>query len=175
LLLITVDHGESFEKGFLGHAGPALHEALIRIPLLVRLPGQRSGRIIDTPVSQADLAPSILDFVGAAPLPRGEGRSLAPSWRSGEAPEAHPVFAMAMERQSRFQPLSQGHFALLEPRHKLVLHLPSGVAELFDLQADPEERRDLAAEQPAEAARMTALLQRELQAAEQRRQRAHAP
>lgn len=169
LLLITVDHGESFEKGFLGHAGPALHEALIRIPLLVRLPGQRQGHIVDTPVSQADLAPSILDFIGAPPLPRSEGRSLASSWRNAEAPAAQPVFAMAMERQSRFLPLAEGHFALLESQFKAVLHLPADRVELFDLQADPDERHDLAAQLPAEAARMKAVLKQRLRNAEERR------
>lgn len=169
LLLVTVDHGESFEKGFLGHAGPALHEALIRIPLLVRLPGQRAGRIVDTPVSQADLAPSILDYVGAAPLPHAEGRSLASSWRSGEAPATQPVYAMAMERQSRFQPLTQGHFALIEPRFKLVLHMPGGSVELFDLRVDPDESNNLSKALPAETARMKTQLLQQLQSAEARR------
>jgi hypothetical protein len=40
LVVVTTDHGESFERGLLGHGGDMLHEAILRIPLLIKLPGQ---------------------------------------------------------------------------------------------------------------------------------------
>jgi arylsulfatase A-like enzyme len=175
LVIISADHGESFEKGFLGHAGPKLHEAVVRIPLVIKLPGQKQGQVLGMPVSQADLAPSILDWLGLPPLPEADGRSLAPQWR-GAALEPRPVFSMSMERQSRFRPLSVGHFAVVDGSSKLVVDLQSpATARLFDLASDPEERIDLARDRTEELGRLRALLDQRLQAAEAGRRRHIGP
>lgn len=170
MVIISADHGESFEKGLIGHAGPLLHESLIRIPLVIKLPRQQIGHVVDAPVSQGDIAPTVLDAVGAAPLPRIDGRSLLPALR-GEAMSDAPVFSMSMERQSRFLPLSQGHFAVMSGQFKLVRHLPRGNDELFDLASDPEERVDLASTRPDVAAPLKAILQARMTAAESNRHR----
>ena len=168
LVVVSADHGESFEKGLIGHAGPLLHDALIRIPLVIKLPGQTTGRVVRSVVSQADITPTILDAVGVTALPHAEGRSLKPLLLGQDLPPA-PAFAMAMERQSRFKPLTQGHFAVMDGHHKAVYHLPEGRLELFDTEADPGERQDIASTQPAVAQRLKALLQQRLQMAEARR------
>lgn len=168
MIVITADHGESFERGFLGHAGPMLHEALIHIPLVVKLPGQKQGRIVDMPASQADLAPTLLDFAKAAPLPHAEGRSLMPILLGDLLPEI-PIFSMTLERQSRYQPLSGGNFAVIEGKFKLVKHLPTDQRELYDLNADSKEQIDIASRYPDITKRMEELVQAELGAAELRR------
>jgi len=174
LVIITSDHGESFEKGFYGHAGPLTHDALIRVPLVVKLPGQVLARRIDMPVSQADLAPTILDLVGAPPLPRAEGRSLRDALE-GRSMGTIPVFAMTMERQSRFKPLDRGRFVVIDGPLKLNLNLDPKAAQpatLFNLVADPGEQTDLAAEEPNAVARMGAQLRARVAAAEASRQAA---
>ena len=165
MVIVTADHGESFERQFIGHAGPLLHDAVIRIPLVVKLPGQKTGRVIEQPVSQADLAPTLLDIAGAKPLPRSEGRSLRPLLEGASiAPE--PVFSMSLERQSRFNPLRQGHYAVIDGAYKLVWHLRDDTVELYDLQADVREQSDLAALRPAEVGRLKGLLRERLATAE---------
>ena len=145
ILVITADHGESFQHGYIGHAGPNLYESLIRIPLLIRLPGQRTGRVIDTPVSQADLAPTLLDLASAPALPTADGRSLAPLLKGGATLAPLPVLAMSLERQSRFRPLGgEGHFAVIDGDFKLVTSLGRQAPQLFDLRADPAELTNLA-------------------------------
>lgn len=173
LLIVSSDHGESFEKGFLGHAGPALHEALIRVPLLIRLPNSRGGQRVEEPVSQVDIAPTVTDVLG---LPRPswfEGRSLTPQALASSTPPA--VFSMAMERQSRFRPLREGHYAVIEGRHKLVRHLGTDQTELFDLQADPGETTNLADAKPEVVQPLRAQLDARLARAEQRRAQTVAP
>ena len=165
LVIVSSDHGESFERGYLGHAGPPLHDVLLRIPFVVKLPGQTSGRTVEMPVSQADLAPTVLDLVGAPALPAAEGRSLR-ALLEGAPLEARPVFAMTMERQSRFQPLREGHYAVIDGAQKLVWDLPRNRSELYDLQADPRERLDLSAQQPDTVERLRALLRARLDEAE---------
>lgn len=168
VVLISSDHGESFERGFLGHAGELIHNAVLQIPLVVRLPGQDLPRTVDQSVSLVDLAPTILDLAGAAPLADMEGRSLRPALEGGPL-EARPVFAMAMERQSRFKPLRGGHYAVIDGDHKLVFHLAQQRAELYDLRVDPLELHDLGATRPDIVARLRAQLEPRLRVAEQRR------
>lgn len=165
LVMVTADHGESFERNFIGHAGPLLHDAVIRIPLVIKLPGQTVGRIVEQPVSQADLAPTLLDMVGAAALPRAEGRSLRPLLEGATLSPA-PVFSMSMERQSRFAPLRVGHYAAIDETHKLIWHLGEDRVELYDLAADARERDNLAVRLPAVVGRLKAMLQERLTAAE---------
>lgn len=168
LLIISADHGESFEKGFLGHAGPKLHEAVVRVPLIVKLPGQTLGRVETMPVSQADIAPSVLDYLGLKPLPHADGRSIAAGWRAGTV-ESRPVFSMSMERQSRFSPLQAGHYAVIDGPLKLLVDLQQGTERLYDLSVDPGENQDLAAQRTEDAARLRGLLQTRLERAEQQR------
>jgi len=154
IVVISTDHGESFQQGFLGHAGPHLHEPLIHGPLVIRLPGQREGRRIAQPVSQADLAPTLLDLVGAPALPDAEGRSLRALLEGGALPEA-PVLAMSLERQSRFQPLAQGQLAVIAGDDKLLLDLASGQSRLLRLSRD---RIEQARTDPARSAELEAQL-----------------
>jgi hypothetical protein len=168
LVIVTSDHGESFERGYLGHAGELVHDAVLHVPLVIKLPGQRAGRVVDDPVSLADVVPTITDLLKLPGLPTADGRSLAPALR-GETLKPAPVYAMAMERQSRFRPIHAGNYTVIEGRYKLVLQLDVDRAALYDLDNDPHELRDISAAQPAVSARLLGLLRQQLQGAEQRR------
>ncbi len=64
LVVVTADHGEELhEHGKLGH-GHALREELIRVPLFVSFPGQRTRTDVHQTVSLIDLAPTVLDVAG---------------------------------------------------------------------------------------------------------------
>lgn len=168
LIIVSSDHGESFEHGFLGHAGPLLHNALIKVPLVVKLPGQNAARQLAQAVSMADVAPTILDLVGAPALPHAEGRSLR-ALLNGEAMPDQAVFSMTMERQSRFQAITNGHYAVIKGSNKLIWHRATDELQLFDLDTDPGETSNLAAQQPELARQMKGLVQERVSAAEVRR------
>jgi arylsulfatase A-like enzyme len=136
VVIVTADHGESFSGGYLGHAGPRLSEQLLRIPFVVRLPGQIAGLQIDEPVSQADVMPTILDLAGIQPAVGVEGRSLRAVLEGGVL-ESRPVFAMALETVSRFGPLTSGSAAVIDGTDKVVLDLANGQGHYVDLRADP--------------------------------------
>lgn len=168
VVAITSDHGESFEHGFMGHAGHIMNEGVLRVPLVIKLPGQTEGRIVSQPVSLADVAPTLADAVGAGPLPQADGRSLTPAL-NGQPLEPQPVLSMAMERQSRFLPMRQGHYVLIDGDHKLSYEPSSRRASLHNVRADPGESTDLMASQPELGARLQAELETRLARAEQRR------
>ncbi|MBT9500751.1 MAG: sulfatase-like hydrolase/transferase [Burkholderiaceae bacterium] len=170
VVLISSDHGESFERGFLGHAGAFIHNAVLQVPLVIRLPGQTQGIQVDTPVSLADLAPTIVDLAAAPALPHADGRSLR-SALEGQPLTPRPVFAMAMERQSRFQAIRAGHYAIIDGDHKLVLHLAEARSELFNLRQDPLELKDLSASDAPTAKRLRQQLEAAIASAEAGRKR----
>jgi arylsulfatase A-like enzyme len=170
VIVVTSDHGESFEKGVLGHGGPALHEALIHVPLLIKLPGQSVAYTVDTPTSQVDVAQTLVDIVDGKSIPGAEGRSLVPALQ-GRRLEPVPVFSMAIERESRFAPIRGGRYAVIDGNDKLVCQLSTDHCELFDVGADPGEARELSATRPDVAARLHALLMSRIAQAELQRSR----
>lgn len=168
MIVVGSDHGESFERGLLGHAGPHLHTAVLQIPLVIKLPGQLSGRQIDTPVSLVDLAPTLLAFAKAEALPSVDGRNLMPAL-NGQTIAPAAVYSMTMEHQSRFKPIRAGTYALIEGNFKLVLQLPAQSAHLFDVSVDPQELNDLSSSLPDVKRRLTDQLNQQLQQAEAKR------
>ncbi len=171
LLVITADHGEEFfephpdDTG--GHShGRTLYMEQVHVPLLFRIPGVAPRRI-EPFVELVDVMPTILDALGIDPAGFGhfQGRSLLPLAR-GEAAPRDAVYAggnhgRAMliadgwklirwnryvrdDRMSAFRREEEDRGVFLE--------------ELYELGADPRERRNLAAERPEVLERMRRLL-----------------
>ena len=129
------DHGW-FDKRF-------MYEESLRVPLLVRYPGViKPGSTSKAFVSNADFAPTFLDYAGTpAPIDM-QGRSLRPlleggkpsNWRKSlyyhyyEFPQPHHVYP---------------HIGVRTERYKLVYYYTIGEWELFDLRKDPRELRNL--------------------------------
>lgn len=86
LIVFTSDHGDQMGSHRLLGKGVMFEESA-RIPLTVKLPGQRQGRVVTNPVSQVDLVPSILEAVGAEVPADLDGVSLLPSLRCGDEPQ----------------------------------------------------------------------------------------
>ena len=78
LIIITADHGASYREGR-SRREPMQDRNLsdiLRVPLLMKLPGQRRGETIDRIVETVDILPTILDVIGAKTPIRFDGRSL---------------------------------------------------------------------------------------------------
>ncbi len=155
LIVITADHGEEFwEHGRFFH-GQSLFEELLHVPLVIRLPGAgptARNRVVERPVQTLDLAPSILDWLGL-PIPAGfEGRPLAQVLANPALP-ADPLLATATQAQY------PARFASRIGDLKLIEGLDHSTREIFDLRADPTEKRPRPADEVAAAARATAVLE----------------
>ncbi len=131
-------------------------EGGIRVPLIIAGPGVEARGIVPVFAFVTDLVPTILELVGAGDAtPPGkhriDGRSLAPALRDPSAPIHPPREAVGFE--------TAGHGGVFRGDHKLVrVGAPAGDGRwrLFDLDGDPGETRDLAAEQPERFAEMLA-------------------
>ena len=118
---------------------PAFEEGY-KIPFIVRWPGDGlEGAVCDEPVSVVDVAPTLLDMVGAEPIENCEGRSLLPLLK-GERPEGWESEAFAEFHGQRFfftQRIVWGE------RYKYIFN-GFDYDELYDLENDPHELRNLA-------------------------------
>jgi Arylsulfatase A and related enzymes len=171
VVVIAADHGESFERGFLAHTGPLLTQSLIHIPLLIRTPAMHGGRRIDTPVSQADILPTILDLLGL-PTPDGvDGLSLAPVLE-GETAARRPIFSMNFERAYAGRPLSDQPWsvAVIDWPWKFVLYNRQRdlQPELYNLQLDAGETRNLARSNPEQVKSLSSRIHAALLASDER-------
>lgn len=161
LVIVTADHGELLgEKGLLGHT-ESLYEPLLRVPLLARhprLPASR-GKRVSALVERADLAPTLLDAAGV-PDEALPGKSLLPLLKDPRAPWRAYAYASSQRNTAEPRPRAIDERAVTDGRWKLHWYGYKGAYELYDLQADPAETRDLASERPEVAARLAFELQR---------------
>lgn len=97
LLIVTTDTGQNLgEHGLVGASRPWLHEQLIHLPLLLRLPGAvEAGRRVAALTQAVDLAPTLADWFQAS-LPDVHGHSLLPLAR-GEVETMRPYVCVALQ------------------------------------------------------------------------------
>ncbi len=168
LVLVCSDNGP--EDGA-GSAGPfrgskaMLYEGGIRSPLVVWGPGllakDRAGTWNRTSVfGTIDLAPTLLAVAGVRP-PAGvtfDGEALPRTLLgSGEDSRRTPLFFRRPPDRGSFSGVANlPDLAVRHGRWKLMCEYDGSRAELYDLEADPGETRDVAAQHPAEAARLKA-------------------
>jgi hypothetical protein len=137
ILILTSDHGEGFgDRGEQGH-GLLLDEHAVRTPLIVKMPRRDGGgRHSDALVAQTDIAPTILDLVGAPRNSKLGGRSLR---RVLDSPTAilpdRPIYAETL--LPRFQ-FGWGESASLTTRDARYIGPAHPV--LLDLSEDTERR-----------------------------------
>ena len=146
ILVLTSDHGEEFmEHGHLQHGW--LTQENLRIPLLIRHPGLRGGERHALRVSNLDLMPTLLALVGIDPPEGIDGRNLLEvEGGAGGGVESATLAAVANTERKR------NSASILRGDTKLIVHCQGKRRrELYDLERDPGERDDLAAERRQQA------------------------
>jgi len=147
-----------------------LHEGGLRVPLIVRWPGLTTpATVASEPVILTDLMPTLLDAAGVAaatatgPL---DGQSLVPLLRGQPGQERDLWWHFPHYSNQGGRPAS----ALRHHQWKIIEDLEDNTSELYNLQEDPGETRNLAATEPERTARLSAQL-----AAARRRHGAQMP
>ena len=133
-IVLTADHGDP-------GAGTTLDDASLRVPLIVKQPGEAgAGRHVALPVQHIDVLPTLLDLV-RAPMPSGlRGRSLRAilDKTSGFVPD-QPIYAELLAPQFRFdgQPL----FALSNASYRFVRGIGEQMQPLVPDAPKPDTAR----------------------------------
>lgn len=157
VIAVLADHGEEFEDhGGLFH-GSTLYEELVRVPLIVRLPGGLGGgaRIREL-VQVVDVGPTLVEILGLRDERPTQGRSFAPLFGGGHGgggerrafAELHPD--PLAERERPLQP--QRHRSAMTTPLWSWLVAPGGEAELYDRRNDPGQHEDRSPSEPRAAA-----------------------
>jgi arylsulfatase A-like enzyme len=147
LVVLTSDHGEEFaEHEIMGHAA-SLYRPSVEIPLVIALPGTVPAGRVARPVTLRNLAATILDLSGNSD-PRIPGHTLRAHWEDPAAAGDRDTLLSHIRtliNQPEWWPASQGDMlSLVRGKYRYIRNLGSGQEELFDFEADVEERRDLA-------------------------------
>ena len=149
-VIVMSDHGEAFgvhkfAGGRMFFHGQTLYRELLHVPLLFRVPGVK-GRTADDVVELIDLAPTIAALFGVKPPASWRGRSLVPALE-GKALPPKGAFAELMsadawkhEAKSMITPDGKKH---------VFYRISDSAWEIYDLDDDPEERKNLADEADA--------------------------
>jgi len=169
LIVVASDHGENLgDKGHQGHSF-ALYDSTLRIPLAIRPPGgDGAGSLRRDPVQLTDVFHTIAAAAGVA---SGDARTAGADLLEAPLPEERPVlaeyyypaqflayFPEEARQGSVLAPFRRRIRSLRVGPHKLIWG-SDGRHELYDVEADPGELRDLAASAPEVAERMQAALE----------------
>lgn len=174
LVVFTSDNGPLWDRfggtdteffnsagGLRGRKG-SLYEGGVRVPCVVSWPGHiPAGTQSDRVTGFEDWLPTLLELAGlkSALPPEVDGRSFAPTLRGRSQRERAFLY--------REFPAYGGQQSVISGRWKLIrqnlqrTNTPAIVNELYDLQADPTESRNVATEHPQVVTHLEAFLQRE--------------
>jgi len=145
IIVVTSDHGEEFmERGWIGHT-TTLYQELIRVPLIMRIPGHRPS-VTKRPVGLINLVPTLCKCLGFE-IPEGlEGRPLI--FEPGDSGTGEAIFSETFNSQTQ-RPVPKKPIAfrsVLMGSRKLIYDQINDSKQIFDLSADPSEKNNLSAQ-----------------------------
>ena len=156
-VIVAADHGEGLgDHGERSH-GVLLYDSTLRVPLLIRpAGGVASPSTVDEIVSTAQIEPTVLAL---ANLPNDS--SLPGLLKAGPTSDVVSAETLYLVQQLGWSPMYAAHLG-----HFKVIDAPT--PELYDLEADPGEQRNLAAVHPEMVEDLREKLRHDLESAAQR-------
>jgi len=154
-IVFISDHGEAFgEHGLYEHGGHGrgchFYEELMRVPFIIAGPGIPAGRRISDPVTLLDLMPTLKILLGVNYESNMQGRSLVPLI-AGRA-HADSLYFDDVQEHEQIDAFVAGGFKLID--------LEGGEHELYALDADAGETRNLGDTMPERVTEMQLAIDR---------------
>jgi arylsulfatase A-like enzyme len=153
LLIIASDHGEHLgDHGLFFHGG-SLYRQLVQVPLLMvgheRIP---AGRTVAQPVSLCDIPATVIDLLGVGSDHPFKGQSVTSYWQprgqEGARTVANPLLMETTKPELLLnggrEPAAKGPMRAVVVAGMHYIQMADGTHELFNLEADVEEKANLA-------------------------------
>ncbi|MFW6317608.1 MAG: sulfatase [Halorubrum sp.] len=155
-IVVAGDHGEEFqEHGHLAHY-PKLYDELIRVPLIVNVPGEDGGRVSEH-VGLDAIPPTVADLLGVDSPAEWRGESVAPAVRGESEPDQDPVVSVTVRGEEvTDQPIPRSMadgdllVSVRDAEWTYIENADTGETELYHRPSDPTQQDDLSAD-PNEA------------------------
>ena len=154
LVMLLADHGESMTDHRIYYDHYGLYDCTVQVPMIVRWPaGNLKPGSRFAPFRQlSDVAPTLLEAAGCDLPDELDGSSFLPQLLGRDAPSGYDkVIGLESTWQSKYF-LRNGRYKYILSRVPDLLGNPD--RELYDLEADPAEDHNIAADQPQLAAEM---------------------
>jgi arylsulfatase A-like enzyme/Flp pilus assembly protein TadD len=157
IIVLSGDHGESLGEHGEQHHGFFIYNATLHVPVIIRLPGNSTPRVVPDLVSLADLMPTVLQALKFDVPSQVQGFNLLPLMSAKNAEEARSLYAETYLPRLHFN-WSELRAVETDKYHFIDAPKP----ELYDLSKDPGETQNLYAQKAAVSdelrARLTALV-----------------
>lgn len=164
LVVYMADHGYSlgqhgrFEKH-------CCYDPALRVPLIIRFPGRIQKGVVHDFTESIDVAPTVLDLLGAEPLAIQHGRSLRPYLEGKRPPVVRDhIFSQYLENEEACVRTDRYKFVFCSGKRKRTdgyetdSPTPGRYIRLYDLRSDPGEFTDIAKKEPEVVSRLQELL-----------------
>jgi arylsulfatase A-like enzyme len=150
LIVFLSDHGEEFnEHGLMTH-GRHLYDETISVPLIIKLPKENSGRVIEGAFPLIDLLPSVASYIHC------DTSALEFQGTAASLDRLRRVRQTDIYSATNFETANLA--CLRSEKNKLIVDKDSNKGELYDLRRDPGEKRNIVKDAPT----VTAAFQSEL-------------
>ena len=139
VVIVVADHGEEFmERRHWGHFEINLYDEIVKVPLIIYVPGKVKGQVVQRQVRTLDIMPTVLELCGVAAPAGLEGSSLVPLWTQQEiAYEVEEAISECWRDDHHIVALRTEAFKYIWNSHQ------QEHPELFDLRSDPGERHNI--------------------------------
>jgi arylsulfatase A-like enzyme/Flp pilus assembly protein TadD len=152
LTVLTADHGEALGDHSEKRHGYFIYDATMTVPLVLVEEGVITPGDSSAPANLLDIAPTVLELLGLAPLANIDGVSLAGHLHDTRTPLS-PSYL-----ETRLPWIFFGWSPLRAVRERDWKLIEAPRPELYDLASDPAEQRNLIEQRPDQARRLRALL-----------------
>jgi arylsulfatase A-like enzyme len=150
IVVLVSDHGEEFlERRHWGHVELNLYDEILKVPMLMRIPGVPGNQVIGQQVSTMDIMPTLLELAGCRIPEKVLGKSLVPLWEGNSAD-----YGVEVAIGERWRDTSHMIAVRTEEYKYIWDDAKPDQPLLFDLRQDPDEQHNIAAEQPGVVQRL---------------------
>jgi arylsulfatase A-like enzyme len=148
IFVLTSDHGTEFHEHKRFDHGFSLYNELIHVPLIIKLPKVNAGKTITDQVSSVDVMPTILDLLDVKMPEKAKnqlrGASLVPALKGKTV--AKDVYSETDYRQYTYK-----RSVITRDGWKFIYTLEDKSRELYNLKTDPQELKNVVAQEPRRA------------------------